>query len=148
MHKGPSVGLGLLLVGALTATVSASLMLRTQTTIPLPEPGQEIPLEKLAYKARFEAKVSSVRLELRSSEGSRPLEGEWIFTGSNTDGQVHRIEMELRLRDAAGKQIGFFSAKNALAAGARDQKFSVPMKVAPDVWKAAKSVLIVGNWIA
>ena len=147
MRKRSSVSLGLVLVAALAAPVGAALMYRSQTVVAVPEPGREVPLEKLVYKARFEAKVSSMRLELRSNEGSGPVQGEWIFTGSNTDGQIHRVEMQLRLRDESGQQIAFFSARNVLAAGARDHKFSVPMKVSADVWKAAKSIRIFADWI-
>lgn len=71
----------------------------------------------------------------------------WVFTGSNNDGQVHRLEMQIRLLDESGKQIGWFVAKHPLAAGARDQTFSVPMKVKADDWRRTRKVRIFADWI-
>lgn len=125
----------------------AGLMLHTETTIPVPEANQEILLQRLIYKARFEAKVTSVRIVPRSESDVDPLVADWVFAGSNSDGQVHRLEMQIRLLDGAGKQIGFFVAKHPLAAGAHDQKFSVPMKVELRVWRATETVRIFADWI-
>jgi hypothetical protein len=122
------------------------LMLHTETTIAPPSPGETVALQRLVYRARFEARVSSVRLERRTEEGADPLVAQWIFAGSNTDGQVHRVEMQVRLLDEAGKQIGWFVAKHPLAAGAREQSFAVPMKVKAEVWKATKRVRIFAFW--
>ena len=80
-------------------------------------------------------------------EGADPLVARWVFTGSNNDGQVHRLEMQVRLLDDTGKQIAWFVAKHPLAAGAHDQVFSVPMKVKAEVWKKATAVRIFADWI-
>ncbi len=138
---------GSVLIGLVAVGLHAGLMLHTETTIVRPEMNQDILLSKLVYKARFEANVSSVRLVPKSEEGADPLVADWVFTGSNTDGQVHRLEMQIRLLDEAGKQIGWFAGKHPLASGTHDQRFSVPMKVKSEVWRATKRVRIFADWI-
>ncbi|MBC8646246.1 MAG: hypothetical protein H7X85_03730 [Thermoanaerobaculia bacterium] len=136
----------LLLLGPLL--LFAALMLHTETRIPIPSDAEPVALERLVYKSRrFEAAVTSVRLEQVSAEGADPLIARWVFTGSNNDGQVHRLEMQIRLLDDTGKQISWFVAKHPLAAGAREQVFSVPMKVKADLWKKAAKVRIFADWI-
>lgn len=124
----------------------AGLMLKTQTSIDPPEPGQTIPLSALSYKAHaFEAKLSSVRLDWKSQ--ADPLAGEWTFLGSNTDGQMHRLEAQLRLQDESGKLLDMFSQHCALSPGSRDQPCKVAMKVKGETWKAARTVRIVVDWV-
>jgi hypothetical protein len=124
----------------------AGLMLKTQTSIDPPEPGQDIPLSALSYKARaFEAKLSSVRLDWKSQ--ADPLVGEWTFLGSNTDGQMHRLEAQLRLQDESGKQLDVFSQHCALSPGSHDQPCKVAMKVKAGNWKATRTVRIVADWV-
>jgi hypothetical protein len=122
-------------------------MLHSETTIPIPVPGEKTSLAKLEYRARFVASIDAVTLELASSDGADPVIVEWTFVGSNTDGQVHRVAIALRLLDEAGSQIGVYAGHGILAAGAKDQKISVSTKVKPDVWKAAKKVRIFADWM-
>lgn len=131
---------------ALAIPVIAALMLHTETTIPPPAPGEAVELAGLVYKARFEAKVTSVRLVVKSEASADPLVAEWVFTGSNSDGQVHRLDMQVRLLDEKDKQLGVFEARHALGAGAREESFSVPMKVGAAAWGAAKKIRIWANW--
>lgn len=126
----------------------AALMYHSETTIPIPVPGQKTSLAKLEYRARFLAALDAVTLELASSDGADPVIVEWTFVGSNTDGQVHRVAIALRLLDEAGSQIGVYTGRGILSAGAKDQKISVSMKVKPDVWKAAKKVRIFADWMS
>ncbi|HEX9149077.1 MAG TPA: hypothetical protein VF958_07960 [Thermoanaerobaculia bacterium] len=130
------------------ALAFAGLMLHSETTIPIPVPGEKTSLAKLEYRARFVASVDAVTLELASSDGGDPVIVEWTFVGSNTDGQVHRVAIALRLLDEAGSQIGVSTGHGILSAGAKDQKISVSMKVKPDVWKAAKKVRIFADWMS
>jgi hypothetical protein len=123
-------------------------MLHSETTIPIPVPGEKTSLAKLEYRARFVASIDAVTLELASSDGADPVIVEWTFVGSNTDGQVHRVAIALRLLDEAGSQIGVYAGHGILAAGAKDQKISVSTKVKPDVWKAAKKVRIFADWMS
>lgn len=134
------------LLGVSTVAL-AGLMLHSETTIPIPAPGEKTALAKLEYRARFIASINSVTLELASAEGSDTVV-EWSFLGSNTDGQVHRVSIALRLLDEAGSQIALFNGRGILSAGARDQKVSVSTKVKPEIWKAAKKVRIFADWMS
>jgi len=125
----------------------ASLMLHTETTIPTPAPGETVELTGLVYKARFEAKVTSVRLVVKSGPDADPMVADWMFSGSNSDGQVHRVDLQVRLFDEHGKQLEVFEARHPLAPGARDEALAVSMKVKSSVWAATKKVRIWANWI-
>jgi hypothetical protein len=136
---------GLLALG-LASPLFAALMLHTETTIPKPISDETAILNGLVYKATFVAKVESVRLDVASEAGADPIIAEWVFSGSNTDGQVHRLDMQVRLLDEKGKQIGVFSARHPLSAGAKNESFSVGMKVKSSAWDATKKIQIWANW--
>jgi hypothetical protein len=130
-----------------SAMLWGGLMLRTQTTIPVPSPNEKTPLSSLSYKPRrFEASITSVTLAIKSEAGADPVVVDWVFTGSNTDGQAHRVEVQISLRDEGGKRLGWSTSKYALPAGAHDQTFVVPMKVKADAWSAAKNAHIMVDW--
>ena len=131
----------------LSVPVFAALMLHTETTIPKPISNQTAILQGLVYKARFVARVESVRLDVKSEAGADPVLADWVFTGSNSDGQMHRLDMQVRLLDEKGTQIGVFSAKHPLSPGAKEETFSVPMKVTPALWEATRRVKIWANWV-
>jgi hypothetical protein len=134
-------------IGLVAALLLASLMKNTETTIAKPEPGKEIPLERLFYKLRWEARVASVRLDLKSEANADPILAQWVFTGSNADAQVHRVDIQVRLLDEASKEVGWFTRKHALPPGARDYRFSVPIELKAETWKETKRVRIVVGWI-
>ena len=138
----------ILLALASVVPVFAALMLHTEITISKTVSDQTVTLEGLVYKARFEAKVTSVHLAVKSEAGADPVIGVWTFTGSNSDGQVHRVVMEIRLLDERGKQIGVFQASHPFSAGARNESFVVPMKTKLAVWEAAKRIRIWANWMS
>jgi hypothetical protein len=128
--------------------VAASLMMATATTIDVPTPGEDVPLSGLRYKAlQFEAKITSVRLEIHSEADADPVLADWSFQGSNSDGQMHRIELQLRMLDASGKQVAMPSHYFTVNPGAHDQviKFETKLKAAD--WKATSKVKIVVNWV-
>jgi hypothetical protein len=133
---------------ASVAPVFAALMLHTETTIPKPLSDETAILKGLVYKARFEAKVASVRLAVKPEAGADPIAGDWVFTGSNSDGQVHLLAMEIRLLDEKSNQIGVFIAKHPLSAGARDESFVLHMKVKSAVWEATRRIRIWANWMS
>ncbi len=142
-HKRSSL-LGLVLA-VLPLALMAALMQRNQTIIDVPEPGSDVPLSGLAYGgSAFHAVVSSVRLELK--EGSDAVAGEWNFAGSNTDGQIHKIEIFVRLLDESGTQREVFSNHCTLVAAAHDQPCGVSMKVKAETWKATKRIRIGVDW--
>src|SRR5207249_9628751 len=76
------------------------------SVIDVPQAGQDVPLSALSYKAKaFEAKLSTVRLDWKSE--ADPRVGDWTFLGSNTDGQMHRLEVWLRSEERrVGKRRG------------------------------------------
>jgi hypothetical protein len=141
--KGPTCALVLSLFAAASF---AALMQHSETTIPMPTPGEKTPLEKLEYRARFVASIDSVTLQVKSEAGADPVVADWVFTGSNTDGQAHRVEIVVRLLDEAGKQVGIYSATRILPAGAREMAITVSAKAKADVWSAARKSRIVADW--
>lgn len=131
------------------AVLAFPLMHRTQTAIDVPEPGTDVPLSGLTYKGtQFEAKVTTARLERKGEADADPLVAEWTFLGSNSDGQMHRVEIFVRLLDESGKQLEMFAKKCVLAGGSHDQPCVVPMKVKAESWKATRSVRIVTDWVS
>ena len=134
----------------LAAWMSATpLMQRNQTIISVPAPGEVVTLYTLAYKARaFEAKVESVELNLTSAEDADPVLGEWTFMTSNSDGQLHKVEIFTRLLDESGSQLAMESKKCMIGGGYHDFACTVPLHVKASDWKAAKSVRIVTDWLS
>jgi hypothetical protein len=128
------------------ALALASLMYHSETTIPMPPPGEKTPLRRLEYRARFVASIDSVTLQMKSEAGADPVIAEWVFTGSNTDGQAHRVELVVRLLDDARKQIGVYSATRILPAGAHDVGLTLPTEVKAGVWSAARRARIFADW--
>ncbi len=125
------------------------LMYRAQTVIDIPQPGQDVELSRLSYKANaFEAKLMTVRLEPKGSADTDPVRGRWTFIGSNNDGQMHKVEIWTRLLDPSGKQVAMFSGKCTLAPGAHDQPCVVEMEIKADTWKEVKSVRIVADFLS
>jgi hypothetical protein len=124
----------------------AALMQHSETTIPLPAPGEKTPLSKLEYRARFVASIDSVTLKLEAAEGADPVVADWTFSGSNTDGQAHRVEIAVRLLDDGGTQVAAYSTRSILPAGAHDRPITLSTKVKADVWKASKKVRIFADW--
>jgi hypothetical protein len=138
-----------LLALAFAAPAFAALMLRTETAIPRPLSDETVILEGLVYKSlKFEAKITSIRLVVKPEAGSDPVIGDWVFTGSNSDGQTHALTLEVRLLDEKGNQIGVFDARHQLAAGAREKSFLVRMKVKSAAWEATRRIRICVNWMS
>jgi hypothetical protein len=149
MARRNPVVLFLLALFVIPAVLLAALMMKTHTIIDMPQPGQDMELSGLSYKAHaFEAKIGSLRLDIKSDEDAKRVKAEWIFAGSNTDGQMHRVEMEIRLRDASAEQIDMFTHHCMLTPGAHDQKCAMETKTSAEKWKAAHSVEIVANWLS
>lgn len=140
---------GAVVLSLVSGVALAALMQHSETTVAIPTPGALTPLGGLSYKARrFEASIRTLTLEVKSAEGADPVLVDWGFTANNTDGQMHRVEMQVRLLDESGKQIGWATAKHPVRAGASGEAFSVPMKVKADVWRAAKKARIFADWIS
>jgi hypothetical protein len=140
----------LLVILLVSASILAMpLMYRGQTVIDIPQPGQDVELSRLSYKANaFEAKFATVRLELKGAADTDPLRGTWTFIGSNNDGQMHKTEIWVRLLDESGKQVAMFSNKCVLPPGAKDQPCAVDMEIKAETWKSVKSVRIVADFLS
>lgn len=130
------------------AVAFAALMYHSETTIPLPAPGEKTTLKRLEYRARFVASIDSVTLRTKSEPGADPVVTEWVFTGSNTDGQAHRVEIVVRLLNEAGEQVGVYSTRRVIPPGAHGLEIPLQTKVRPDVWGAAKKVRIFADWMS
>jgi len=149
MFERWSRGAGAVALSLAAGVAFASLMQHSETTIPLPAAGEAKSLKGLSYKSRrFEASITSLTVRVKSEEGADPVRADWVFTASNTDGQVHRVEMQIRFLDESGKQIGWSTRKYAVRAGASGETFPIAMKVKADVWRAAKKVRIFADWIS
>jgi len=134
---------------AASVALAVPLMHRTQTVISVPKPGEQVTLYGLAYKAHaFEAKVTSVRLDLKSEDGADPVIGEWTFLASNSDGQMHKVEIFTRLLDENGTQIAMTSKKCMVGGGYHDYQCHVDLKVKAAEWQATKSIRIVTDWLS
>ncbi|HEX7528079.1 MAG TPA: hypothetical protein VF425_03145, partial [Thermoanaerobaculia bacterium] len=107
----------------------ASSMKKTVTAIGVPKDNATITLRDLVYKADFTAEVKTVRLDPMPAADADPVEADWVFTGSNTDARIHRISITLTLVDESGKRMGPFDTKTVLRPGAKDQTWSIHMKV-------------------
>ena len=126
----------------------AGTMKQTVTMIAVPKDGAAIPLEGLFYKAWFTAEVKTVRLDPMPVADADPVEADWVFAGSNTDGQAHRASVTVTVVDESGNRMESFSQKMALRPGAKDQSFSVHMKVPAKVWKETRRIRIAVDWFS
>jgi len=131
------------------AAFAVPLMYRAQTVISIPAPGEEVTLYNLAYKPKaFEAKVYSVKLKVESADGADPVTGEWTFLSSNSDGQLHKVEIFTRLLDESGTQLDMESKMCMIGGGYHDFVCTVPLNIKAADWKAVKSVRIVTDWLS
>jgi hypothetical protein len=133
-------------ISFLAAAAFAALMQHSETTIPVPAAGEKTPLEKLEYRARFVASIDSVTLQAKSAAGANPVLLDWVFAGSNTDGQAHRVEVAVRLLDESGKQLEVFSTTRVLPPGAHGMELTLTTKVKADAWSAARKARIFADW--
>lgn len=146
MITRPRFAIPVLLLAA-SVCAASPLMHRAQTVISVPTPGEEVALYGLSYKSKaFEAKISSVKLAVKSAEGADPVEGEWTFLASNSDGQMHKVDIQTRLLDESGTQLALASKVCMLGGGYHDFACTVPLKVKSADWKATKSIRIVSDW--
>ena len=126
----------------------AGTMKQTVTAIAVPKDAAAIPLEGLIYKAAFTAEVKTVRLDPIPTADADPVVADWRFTGSNTDGQIHRVAVTVTLMDESGNRMVSIEVKTMLRPGAKDQAWSVPMKVPAKVWTATRSIRIAADWFS
>ena len=139
--------LGVLLVSA--SVFAMPLMYRAQTVISIPQSAEDVALSGLSYKANaFEAKLVSVKFEPAGATDANPVKGKWTFHGSNNDGQMHKVEIWLRLLDESGTQLAMTSGKCTLPPGAHDQPCPIDTEIKAETWKSVKSVRIVADFLS
>jgi hypothetical protein len=126
----------------------AGTMKQTVTAIAVPKDSAAIPLQGLIYKAWFTAEVTTVRLDPMPAADADPVVADWRFTGSNTDGQIHRLSVTVSLVDESGNKMVSMEVKTVLRPGAKDQAWSVPMKVPAKYWKATRTIRIAVDWFS
>jgi hypothetical protein len=127
----------------------ASNMKQTVTAITVPKDTATIRLQDLSYGADlFTAEVKTVRLDPMPAANADPVKADWVFTGSNTDGQIHRVSITLTLMDESSNRMESFGTKVILAAGAKDKTWSVHMKVPAKVWTATRTIRIAADWFS
>lgn len=124
----------------------ASTMKQTVTAIAVPRDSATIPLRDLVYTLGGKAEVKTVRLDPMPATGADPVEADWIFTGSNADGQIHKISVRLTLMDESGNRMDSFDVKTVLRPGGKDQSWSVRMKAPAKVWTATRAIHIAVVW--
>ena len=132
----------------LPLALPATTMKQTLAAIAVPKDGKPIPLEGLIYKATFTAELNTVRIDPVPVADADPVECDWILTGNNTDGQVHRVGVTVTLVDESGHQTASFSTKALLRPGAKGQSVSVHMKVSGKVWKETRTIRIAADWFS
>ena len=146
MTTRPRFVLPVLLLVA-SQSFATPLMYRAQTIISIPAPGEKVTLYNLSYHPKsWEAKVYSVELKVTSAEGADPVTGEWTFLSSNTDGQLHKVEIFTRLLDESGTQLGMESKHCMIGGGYHDFVCTVPLNMKAAAWKNVKSVRLVTDW--
>jgi hypothetical protein len=148
MATRPRFVLPALLLAA-SQSFATPLMHRTQTVMSIPPVGEEVTLSALTYKSKaFEAKIYAVKLEVTSAEGADNVRGEWIFYASNSDGQMHKVEIYTRILAESGEQVAVQSKMCMLNGGSQAFECKVPLKLKAADWKAAKSLRIVTDWMS
>jgi hypothetical protein len=124
----------------------ASAMKQTVTAIAVPKDSETIPLRDLVYRLGGTAEVKSVRLDPMPGAGADPVEADWVFTGSNADGQVHKVSIRVTLMGEGGKRMDSFDTMTVLRPGGKDQSWSVHMKAPAKIWAATRTIQIAAVW--
>lgn len=148
MRRVHALVLSISAIVLLPLALTAGTMKRTVAQIVLPHDGEPVQLAGLIYKARFTAEVTSVRLDPFPAPGSDPVVLNWVFTGNNTDAQMHRFAVTVTLLDEAGKDLAWDTNKTALRPGAKDQLVPMRMSVPRDAWERARRVALKVDWFS
>lgn len=133
---------------AASLTLRAGTMKQTVTAIAVPKDTEAIPLRGLIYKAWFTAEVNTVRLDKMPAADADRVEADWVFTGNNSDAQIHRVSITLTLVDENGVKMASFFEKTVLRPGAKSQPWTVRMKAPAKVWAATRTIHIAADWFS
>ena len=128
------------------APVLAAVMKITQTAFAMPEQGEEVELTGLHYGIKFAADINTAEFEVKSKEGETKALTVWTFTGSNTAGKMHKVDVMVRLINDIGERVANGHRMAVLSAGAKDQKFTVKVKVDAGVLEKVTVVQVQADW--
>jgi hypothetical protein len=70
----------------------------------------------------------------------------WTFTGSNTAGKMHKVDVTVWLVNEIGERAAQGLRRVVLSAGAKDQEFIVKVKTNPDDLEGITIVQVQANW--
>jgi hypothetical protein len=133
---------------AVVAPALATIMKMTQTTFAMPEEGEVVELAGLHYGIRFSADITTATYETKDGKREDQVIVVWTFTGSNTAGKMHRVDIVVWLLNEIGERVAHGEGKATLSAGAKDQKLKVKVKVASEVLEETTLVNVQANWVS
>jgi hypothetical protein len=137
------------IVGALTAAPAvATVMKMTQTTFAMPEEGEVVGLTGLHYGIRFSADVTTAVYETKAGKDGDQVIVVWTFTGSNTAGKMHRVDVAVWLLNEIGERMAHGEGKATLGAGAKEQSFKVKVKTTREDLQKTTLVNVQANWVS
>jgi len=128
------------------APAIAAVMKITQTAFAMPEEGEVVQLTGLHYGIKFSADINTAEFEVKSKEGDAKVLTLWTCTGSNTAGKMHKVDVMVRLINDIGERVANGHRMAVLSAGAKDQKFTVKVKVDAEVLEKITLVQIQADW--
>jgi hypothetical protein len=126
----------------------ATVMKMTQTTIAMPEEGEVVELTGLHYGIRFSADVETTVYETKAGKKEDQVMVVWTFTGSNTAGKMHRVDVAVWLLNEIGERVAHGEGKATLGAGAKNQKFKVKVKTTREDLDQTTLVNVQANWVS
>jgi hypothetical protein len=128
------------------ATAIAAVMKITQTAFAMPAEGEVVQLNGLHYGINFSADINTAKFEVKSKEGEAKVLTVWTFTGSNTAGKMHRVDVTVRLVNEIGERVAAGRRMAVLSAGAKNQKFTVKVKVEAEILETVALVQVQADW--
>jgi hypothetical protein len=130
------------------APALATVMKMTQTTFALPEEGEVVELSGLHYGIRFSADVTTAVYETKAGKDEGQMIVVWTFTGSNTAGKMHRVDVAVWLLNEIGERVAHGVGKATLGSGAKEQKFKVKVKTTREDLEKTTLVNVQANWVS
>jgi hypothetical protein len=128
------------------APLVAAVMKITQTAFAMPAEGEVVTLSGLHYGKTFSADVNTARFEVKPGKGDDQVIVSWTFTGSNTAGKMHKVDVTVWLVNEIGERAAQGLRRVVLSAGAKDQEFIVKVKTNPDDLEGITIVQVQANW--
>ncbi len=133
----------LVLLVAPLSSLAGGAMKMTAVSFPLPTDSEPIALSGLTYGGMGgTVAVTSVSLEVASSEGDTPVHAEWTLTASNTKPQARRVQVRIFLLNEAKKRISSGRKTVLIRGNVDEQELELEMEVKEGVWARAERVYL------